>query len=133
MKLYFLTFNVISSDMLCRLVRGRVSMSHPEFLTINSISTTSRHCEAQFEVHLRSIQSSTAASPKQSPCADFAANLVRGDCFVAPPLQNSVNTNPCQIYSKNAPRNDELKRNVELATTQTLHFGMTHVDHMWST
>jgi hypothetical protein len=98
-------------------------MIHPEFLLLHAVSTSPRHCEARSRVNLESIQSSIASSPKQSPRSEFAANPEQGDCHVASSLRNSVNTNPCQIYPNNAPRNDKLKRDIELALSDTLYFG----------
>jgi hypothetical protein len=101
-------------------------MSHPEFLTVNSLYTTPRHCEVQLRVYLELIPSSSASSPKQSHCSEFAAKSVKGDCFVASLLQNSANTNLAWITSQDAPRNDTLKRTSEFDLTQTQMFGMTH-------
>jgi hypothetical protein len=117
-------------------------MRHPEFLAVNSLYTTPCHCEVQLRVRLESIPSSSASSPKQSHCFEFAAKSVKRDCFVASLPQNSANTNLAWIISQNAPtqklnlrtrngyamkRSYKLKRKSEFVSNQTQIFGMTHV------
>jgi hypothetical protein len=95
------------------------NMIYLEPLIVDSVYTTLRHCEAHLEVLLKSIQLSTAASPKKSHCSYFSTNSEHEDCFVASVLQNALNTNTFQTYPKYAPRNDELKRPSAFMSNQT--------------
>jgi hypothetical protein len=79
-------------------------------------SPTPRHCEAPFEVWLRTIQLSVAASPKQSPCTKFEVRSVQGDCFVASHdfvpasfLQMVPKERDYHSNLRNAPRNEKFQ------------------------
>jgi hypothetical protein len=105
----------------------------------NSVALRS-HCEIPLRICVKFIQSSDAATPKQSHYAVmddkrfskvlqelFIANSAQGDCFVASFLQLLVNVNFLLIFATNASRNDEEERNAGF-TTQPQHFGMLHIE-----
>jgi hypothetical protein len=128
--------------------------SHLELLTMNSVYFTPCHCEAQVEVHSKSIRLGTTESPKQSHGSDFATNSERfevenpqalynkrligfstsKDCFVAShdciptfSWQSAANTNSFQTHPKNVSRNDKPQRKFRFVSKQSRESEFAHV------
>jgi hypothetical protein len=73
-----------------------------------------RPCEFPLRKNQKSPKFIVAASTKQSPFTNFAAKYMKEDCFVARFLQISHQCHVQAFLNLNAPRNDEVERNVAI-------------------
>jgi hypothetical protein len=117
-----------------RLIKMMPNMIYLECSPKHAVTFLPRHCEAKPKVYSKLMKLATAASPKQSPCSDFAVTwfynpckalvscLVKRDCRVACSLQNHTAYLVQFTAPSNAPRNDEVKNMSEsvMARSSTL-------------
>jgi hypothetical protein len=93
----------------------------------HAVYTTVRHCESQPRKYLSLTQLIVAAFTKQSSFMFFAAKSVKEDCFVAGQFAKYYQCNTLALFTQHTPRNDEINRISESASTQTQKFKVTHI------